>query len=231
MRRRPAVLLLVVGLLASCTQRTDSTAGGAQAPDGDIPVSSSMVEPVGGDLRTGEPWYLVGGMLESPTPSPVRLTFRAGTLAGKGPVNSYSADFTASPTGDLEIGPFTSTWQAGPDREMRAEAEILGLLDAVDGYTTVAGGELYLFDGDLNVLVYASTPPSDAPSVTDATQAVAQEIIGMSEAAARSAVEDADLTLRVVARDGDSFAVTDDYSVTRINATLVEGVVSETTIG
>lgn len=226
------IAAFVLVLASGCGQAPPTTGPSDAGGDaGDEPASSDLVQPVGGDLRLGEPWYLVGGTLENRTTSEVTLTFEDTTVAGQGPINSYSAQYEAGPDGSLEIGPLATTRMAGPQDEMDAEAELLGLLDRADGYTTVAGGELYLFDGDVNVLVYATTPAPDDLVISDETQALAAEVVGMAEDDAQATVEAADHVWRVVARDGTSFPVTEDYSVTRINATIDDGVVTETWIG
>ena len=56
-------------------------------------------------------------------------------------------------------------------------------------------------------------------------------LIGFDEQAAQTCVEDAGLSWRVVARDGEYFAVTLDYSPQRINAAIVKSVVTETSVG
>jgi heat shock protein HslJ len=233
--RRLLVILALLGLLTACAQAADPAAGplpGDPGPaDGDTAVSSDLVQPVGGDLRVGEPWYLVGGMLEAPVTGQATLTFTNQDLLGEGPLNGYSTTYEASDDGALELGEWGVTLVGGPDAAMALERELLDLLGEVDGFTTVTGGELYLFDGDLNVLVYATTPPSDEPTITDETQAVALEIVGMRQARAKVVVEDAGLTFRVVSRDGTALAITEDYSVTRINASVVDGRVTETWIG
>jgi hypothetical protein len=171
-------------------------------------------------------------MLEQPTSAEVTLTFDESTVGGQGPVNSYSADYTATSTGGLTFGVFASTLMAGPDAQMAAEAEILATLAKVDGYTTVEAGELYLFDGEMNVLTYSTTPVADDPMTpSDEAQAMATEVLGMTEAQAQAAVEAAALTFRVVSRDGEGLAVTDDYSVSRINVAIVDDTVTEATIG
>jgi heat shock protein HslJ len=229
------LLILTVGLLASCARAEDASTTGADpasgAAGGDSAVSSDMVKPVGGALRIGEPWYLVGGMLEQSTSADVTLTFEDGTVGGQGPVNSYSADYTATSTGGLTFGVFAATLMAGSEADMAAEAELLARLQQVDGYTTVEAGELYLFDGDMNVLTYSATPVTAEPTISDATQKVASDIVGLPEDEAQAAVEGAGLTFRVVARDGKALAATDDYSVTRINVTVDNGTVTEATIG
>jgi heat shock protein HslJ len=231
----PVVLILTVSLLAACARTVDPATDGADpvgGAAGDSPTSSDMVRPVGGDLRIGEPWYLVGGMLDAPTTTEVMLTFDESTVGGQGPVNSYSADYTATSTGGLTFGVFASTLMAGPDADMAAEAEILATLEKVDGYTTVEAGELYLFVGDMNVLTYAATPVTDDPMTpSDEALAMATEVLGRTEAEAQAAVEGAGLTFRVVSRDGEGLAVTDDYSVSRINVAIVDDEVTEATIG
>jgi len=226
----PALLLCLA--LAACGQEAPPTTGPADSGGGDEPTSSDMVSPVGGDLRIGEPWYLVGGTLAEQTPTQVTLTFDRDTVSGQGPINTYSTSYTASPDGALELGEWVTTLIGSDGPDPAFEAEILRLLGAVDGYTTVAAGELYLFDGDVNVLVYATAPPApDDLTITEETQALAAQVVGMAEDEARATVEAADHVWRVVARDGTSFPRTEDYSPTRINATIVDGAVTETTIG
>ncbi len=108
-----------------------------------------MVRPVGGDLRIGETWHLVGTFLSSVVmPPDLTVTFEKDRVGGPGPVNSWSAHYTATPDGDLTLSDMVSTLKAATDDAlMRAEDTYFKLLDAVDGYTAVEGGELYLFDG------------------------------------------------------------------------------------
>lgn len=245
--RRVLLLIAVLGLLVSCASASDSGAGAVTgaASDDDVAVGSGtatgsdgalgsdLVQPVGGDLRIGQPWYLVGGMLDSPrsASSPATLTFKKSRVRGQGPINSYGTTYVATDTGSIEFGEWTTTLKGGSEADIQLEAQIQAHLREVDGYTTVAFGELYLFDADRNVLVYATEPPSDEPTIDDETQGLALQIIGMSESAAQRTVETAGRTFRVVARDGTALLVTEDYSVTRINATVVDDEVTETSIG
>ena len=235
MKRIP-VLLVLIALLASCARTADPATGGTDpstgSAGGDSPVSSDMVKPAGGDLRIGKPWYLLGGMLEAPTSTRVTLTFEESDVAGKGPINTYSATYTATPEGGLDFGEWITTLMSGPEHDMNAEAELLALLAKVDGYTAVEAGELYLFDGDRGVLTYTSAPVSDGlMTPSDSAQAMVTQVVGMPVAGAQAAVEGAGLTFRVVSRDGTALAVTDDYSLSRINVTVVDGVVTEATLG
>jgi heat shock protein HslJ len=236
MKRTPILLVLATGLLAACAQSTDPAAspGSADpAAPGDQSVSSDMVTPVGGDLRIGQAWYLVGTSLSSTVmPEGITITFEAETVGGQAPVNTWFASYTAEPDGALQLDQMGTTLMAGPDEAMAAEQAYFALLDEVDGYTAVEAGELYLFDDQANVLVYSVNPPVDDPmAITDATAALAAEVVGMTEAEAQAAVEAADHVFRVGARDGEQFALTEDYVVTRITVTVQDGAVTEATIG
>lgn len=59
----------------------------------------------------------------------------------------------------------------------------------------------------------------------------AEGLIGFDEQAAESCVADAGLIWRVVARDGEFFAVTADYSPQRINVVIDKKVVTEASVG
>ena len=63
------------------------------------------------------------------------------------------------------------------------------------------------------------------------TEAFAATVIGMSESDAIAAIEAEGYVARVVARDGEYFMVTEDYSVTRINLVVVDDTVTEATVG
>jgi hypothetical protein len=229
--RRILLIIVASALLVSCAgaDDPDSGAGAADSPGDDLAAGSDPVQPVGGDLRLGEPWYFVGGMLDtaSPPEAPVTLTFKRARALGQDSANTYSAPYTTGESGALAFG----AWESTHVGSSAPEQQIQAYLREVDGFTTVQMGELYLFDGDLNVLVYAVEPPSDEPTIDDETQAVALEVIGMSEAEAQRTVQEAGLTFRLVSRDGTALMVTEDYSVTRINATVVDDEVTESTIG
>jgi hypothetical protein len=59
----------------------------------------------------------------------------------------------------------------------------------------------------------------------------AQQLVGFDEKAAETCVENAGLVWRVIARDGEYFAVTADYSPQRINAAIDRSVVTEISVG
>jgi uncharacterized protein YcfL len=76
---------------------------------------------------------------------------------------------------------------------------------------------------------------SEFPTEPSATVlAVATEVIGMTEVDAIQTIEgisSEQLTARVVRRDGESYAITEDYSLSRINLEIDKGIVTKTYIG
>lgn len=71
-----------------------------------------------------------------------------------------------------------------------------------------------------------------APS--DTAQAVADEVIGMSEAEAIetiAGISSEALTSRIIRRDEESFMITMDYRLDRINLQIDDGIVTTTYIG
>jgi hypothetical protein len=76
---------------------------------------------------------------------------------------------------------------------------------------------------------------SDFPFEPSATVvALAAEVIGMPEELAIQTIEGVSseqLTARVVRRDGDSYPITEDYSLSRINLEIDNGLVTKTSIG
>ena len=89
--------------------------------------------------------------------------------------------------------------------------------------------------------VTSSTNPSpsvsfsDFPTEPSATAlAVASEVIGMTEELAIQTIEgisSEQLTARVVRRDDSTYAITEDYSLSRINLEIDNGIVTKTWIG
>jgi hypothetical protein len=69
---------------------------------------------------------------------------------------------------------------------------------------------------------------------SDTAQAVAAEVIGMSEADAIQTIEGVSseqLTYRVTRRDDESYPMTMDYRLDRINLEIDNGVVTKASIG
>jgi len=57
------------------------------------------------------------------------------------------------------------------------------------------------------------------------TKLVGCQVIGMSKVAAISYIENADLTARIAAEDGENFALDENYSDSRINLKILVGLV------
>jgi hypothetical protein len=76
---------------------------------------------------------------------------------------------------------------------------------------------------------------SEFPTEPSSTAlAVATEVIGMTEEDAIQTIEgisSEQLTARVVRRDDESYAVTEDYSLSRINLEIDNRIVTKTSIG
>jgi hypothetical protein len=67
-------------------------------------------------------------------------------------------------------------------------------------------------------------------TTAEVTLGYAEQLAGFDESAAESCVKTAGLLWRVVARDGESFAVTEDYIPTRINVVIERTIVTEITV-
>lgn len=72
--------------------------------------------------------------------------------------------------------------------------------------------------------------PSD-PVVTEVRAAEAERLIGLSESAALDTAKANGWEVRVVSRDGEDFAVTEDYRMDRVNLTIVDDKVTSSTVG
>ena len=58
-----------------------------------------------------------------------------GKLTGNGGVNSYSADYTATPEGTISIGPIASTKMAGSQELMDQESQFFAALESAKTYS------------------------------------------------------------------------------------------------
>lgn len=71
------------------------------------------------------------------------------------------------------------------------------------------------------------SPDGDDP----AAEKLAEELVGLPEDDAVARIEEAGFEVRVVARDGEHFAVTEDYRPDRLNLTIQQGRVLEASVG
>jgi len=72
--------------------------------------------------------------------------------------------------------------------------------------------------------------PSD-PVVTELAVADAETLVGLSESEALDTAKANGWDARVVSRDGEDFAITMDYRADRVNLTVVDDVVTASTVG
>jgi len=169
-------------------------------------------------LAPGAEWVLVA---PASIPGDVTITFDADEVSGQAPVNSYFGPFTAAEDGSLTFGPLARTEMAGSPEVMRAEDEFferMGRVTAFDAdevqLTLRTGGEMLL-----------SFAQPDSPAVFGRT------LVGLTVKKARAAATAEGYDFRVVSVDGVSKPVTMDYNPQRLNATVVDGVVTEVTVG
>jgi heat shock protein HslJ len=204
--------MLMVGavlMLAACAS------DGSDPGSGD--VSPSPVSELPPELAAGSEWILVGPDL----PGKATLTFGDGQLSGRAQVNSYTGTFTAGTDGTMTLGPVASTKMAGPPELMKAEEQYFALLQRTTGWEG-DGVQLTLRAGDETLLRYGQP---GSPVVFGAT------LVGKKVGAARAAAEAEGYEFRVISVDGDVRPVTLDYRPQRLNAVVVDGRVTEITVG
>ena len=76
-----------------------------------------------------------------------------------------------------------------------------------------------------NELCFIDSSPDQFSEQHAETKLVGCQVIGMSKVAAISYIENADLTARIAAEDGEKLALTEDYSDSRINLEILVGLV------
>jgi heat shock protein HslJ len=208
MRTVTVTLALLTALLAGCSNpSTPEPSATPPTPGATLPA----------EFAPGSQWLLVDPAL----PGEATVTFDAGRLSGSAQVNSYSAMVTAGTDGSLDIGPIARTEMAGEPELMQAEDRYFALLDRVDGWQG-DGTQLFLTAGDETLLRYALP---DSPAAFGAT------LVGLPVAEARAAARDEGYAFRVISVDGESKPVTMDYNPQRLNAAVVDGRVTEVTVG
>jgi hypothetical protein len=109
-------------------------------------------------------------------------------------------------------------------------------LDAVGGrYTVPAVTDEYLIMDGVLVDPTVEEPAAPPSNVGDATAVIsdseAATLIGLTEDDAIATATDRGWAVRVVERDGEQFAVTEDYSTSRVNLTITNGAVTAVTVG
>jgi outer membrane biogenesis lipoprotein LolB len=77
----------------------------------------------------------------------------------------------------------------------------------------------------------AACPPSDPADMTAITQARADMLIGLTESDAESCAAQIGWAFRVGERDGESFALTADYSLQRVTVSVTKDLVTAISVG
>ncbi len=76
-----------------------------------------------------------------------------------------------------------------------------------------------------NALCFKDTAPDQFSPKHVETKLIACQIVGMTKAEAIAFIEQAGLVYRIAYEDGESFALTEDYTDSRINLEIVTGLV------
>ena len=76
-----------------------------------------------------------------------------------------------------------------------------------------------------NALCFRDTAPDQFSPKHVETKLLACQIVGMTKAEAIAAIEGAGLSYRIAIEDGEGFALTEDYTDSRINLEVVYGLV------
>jgi heat shock protein HslJ len=154
------IALVAAALLIPVVAACGGSEGSAAGVPGVSAVGDGSPRPTGGDELSGTGWSLTSAeLLSSASPAPgiqgrgITLEFTSNQARGESGVNSYSATYAAHDDGRLKLGPIISTMKAGDPGAMRVEAEYLGTLGKVTGYSA-AHGQLDLFIGRDLVLTY-----------------------------------------------------------------------------
>jgi hypothetical protein len=76
-----------------------------------------------------------------------------------------------------------------------------------------------------NALCFRDTAPDQFSPKHVETKLLACQVVGMTKAEAIATIETADLSYRIAIEDGEGFALTEDYTDSRINLEIVYGLV------
>lgn len=172
-------------------------------------------------------WYLVSSTMN-----------RSGWLA---PATVASLTSAVTSTSILSAPAFTGTCPIAYD----GSEVIYSWRDGSGTTQTVSACDKAVSDDDPLVVALAqaqaeagtgstAAPTDDMAALGRRTVAIAQTVVGMTEADAAgtlASVSSVPITTRVVSRDGVALPVTEDYSPTRVNLTLVDGRVTAVSVG
>ena len=104
-------------------------------------------------------------------------------------------------------------------------ALIVAAISFVTGLTVGAGPGANITQTERNMICSNLILTGYETEVHAKTSRIACEVVGMTEAAAVDYIESTGRALRVAYRDGEFFALTEDWSDSRINLWLLRGIV------
>lgn len=214
--------LPAIGLVAALCACGSDEPQAAQSPS--PPATTAAAAELPAELAEGQEWVLVDARDVSGPKDPasyrVVLTFESGEAFGRAPVNTYTAALEAG-DGQIRIGTITSTEMGGEPAQMAAEDLYFDLLQRVDGYTG-DGEQLTLLADEQPLLRYG---------LEGSAAVFGAGLVGLKVATARARAKAEGFEFRVVSVDGEGRSVTLDYRPDRLNATVVDGRVTEVTTG
>lgn len=105
--------------------------------------------------------------------------------------------------------------------------------DGEVGTVIALSDDLFTFEEVTDTTIDNGEPmPEPAPGITEPIPAEkAETLIGLSEDEAIKTASSLGWEFRVAARDGEQYMLTTDYVMNRVNVTIVEGTVTEVTVG
>jgi hypothetical protein len=108
--------------------------------------------------------------------------------------------------------------------------------DGEVGTVLALSDDLFDFEEITDTTIDGEDPmPEPEPGVEDPTSPISDEdagaLIGLTEDEAMKVADSQGWEFRVAARDGEQYMLTTDYVMNRVNVTIVEGAVTEVTVG
>jgi hypothetical protein len=173
-----------------------------------------------------------GGPDQTPGSGPPQSVLGSGTLIEAianginqilDAVGAWISGLPAGPLQELLAGVLLLVRNALPQEWVKLSRPSSGQL--IGGGGDGGSGESDTDSGE------ADSDDTDRGDTDTDTDDLVEGLTGLSESDAATAAEERGLTLRVVARDGEYFAVTKDYRTDRVNLVIDNGVVVEATIG
>lgn len=236
---------------SNTSDNTDGSTDGAEQPVDSLPGEEFVEEPAPEPIDEPDPaetsrrCYYEQYLPEDDPDPDVWLIFEfdgnafrrlSGTPGPDGEVSldSLTGVLDAEGLGQLASGGYYEFWDGGVTSWSPEGFEPFTAAE-VDCDTVPNVDERFAMLADGSAMPDGSAPtvgaPADAGGDPIAELEFHETLIGLSEADAQAATENAGRPWRVVSIDGEALAVTKDLIPDRVNATLVDGIVTETSLG